>query len=310
MRIGELAGELGLNPRTIRYYEGIGLLPQPDRTGGNYRAYRREDVERLRFIKAAQRLGLTLDEIREVLAFAERGVPPCGFVRERLRREVAAIDARIAELQALRGELAGLEAKAGRLPARALKPGIIQLVDRILQVYVPTVLGAAALAAIVWTAGAWAVTGQVDWSKAVFAALAVLVMGYPCALGMSNPLAHDAGRRDRRRPGNLDALGRGVPGVRPDRPGGAGQDRHADRRPAHGGVPGIRSRVSESELLATASAAEASSEHPLARAIVQAAVAREPDSPDASDFASETGQGVTVTVGGARVAELPDDGSG
>ena len=119
MRIGELAGELGLNPRTIRYYEGIGLLPQPDRTGGNYRAYGREDLERLRFIKAAQRLGLTLDEIREVLAFAERGEPPCGFVRERLRREVAAIDARIAELQALRGELAELEAKAGRLPPPA-----------------------------------------------------------------------------------------------------------------------------------------------------------------------------------------------
>jgi DNA-binding transcriptional MerR regulator/copper chaperone CopZ len=119
MRIGQLAGELGLNPRTIRYYEGIGLLPQPERTGGNYRAYAQEDVQRLRFIRAAQRLGLTLDEIREVLAFAERGEPPCGFVRERLRREVAAIDARIAELQALRGELAGLEAKAERLPPPA-----------------------------------------------------------------------------------------------------------------------------------------------------------------------------------------------
>jgi DNA-binding transcriptional MerR regulator len=119
MQIGELAGELGLNTRTIRYYEGIGLLPEPERTGGNYRAYGREDLERLRFIRAAQRLGLTLDEIREVLAFAERGEPPCGFVRERLRREVAAIDARIAELQALRGELAGFEAEAGRLPPPA-----------------------------------------------------------------------------------------------------------------------------------------------------------------------------------------------
>lgn len=67
MQIGELAGELGLNTRTIRYYEGIGLLPEPERTGGNYRAYGREDLERLRFIRAAQRLGLTLDEIREVL---------------------------------------------------------------------------------------------------------------------------------------------------------------------------------------------------------------------------------------------------
>ncbi len=116
MRIGELAAELGLNPRTIRYYESIGLLPEPERTGGNYRDYGTDDLERLRFIKAAQRLGLTLDEIREVLAFAERGEPPCGFVRERLRREVAAVDARIAELQEMRGELASLEAKAAQLP--------------------------------------------------------------------------------------------------------------------------------------------------------------------------------------------------
>lgn len=116
MRIGELAGELGLNPRTIRYYEAIGLLPEPPRTGGGYRAYNQDDLDRLRFIRAAQRLGLTLDEIREVLAFAERGEPPCGFVRDRLRREVAAIDARIAELLALRGELASLQAKAERLP--------------------------------------------------------------------------------------------------------------------------------------------------------------------------------------------------
>lgn len=70
----------------------------------------------MRFIKAAQRIGLTLDEIREVLTFAERGEPPCAFVRDRPRAEVAAIDQRIRELQALRGELASLEAKADELP--------------------------------------------------------------------------------------------------------------------------------------------------------------------------------------------------
>ena len=116
MRIGELAGELGLNPRTIRYYESAGLLPEPQRTSGNYRSYGAEDARRLRFIKAAQRLGLTLDEIREVLAFAERGQPPCAFVRGRLHAEVATIDARIAELQALRAELTDLEAQADKVP--------------------------------------------------------------------------------------------------------------------------------------------------------------------------------------------------
>lgn len=116
MRIGELAGQLGLNPRTIRYYESVGLLPDPERTGGNYRDYGTGDLERLRFIRAAQQFGLRLDEIREVLAFAERGEPPCGYVRDTLRRQVAAIDTRIAELQELRGELAGLESRAAELP--------------------------------------------------------------------------------------------------------------------------------------------------------------------------------------------------
>lgn len=119
MRIGELAHRLGVNPKTIRYYEDIGLLPDPPRTGANYRVYGEEDLERLRFIKSAQRLGLALDEIREILAFRERGEPPCGFVRDVLRREVASVDARIAELRGLRSELADLDARAERLPPPA-----------------------------------------------------------------------------------------------------------------------------------------------------------------------------------------------
>ena len=116
MRIGELAWQLGVNPKTIRFYEAIGLLPEPSRTRGNYRDYTAEDADRLRFIKTAQRLGLSLDEIGEILGFAERGEPPCGYVRERLHAEVTAIDARIRELRALRAELLDLQAKAARLP--------------------------------------------------------------------------------------------------------------------------------------------------------------------------------------------------
>ncbi len=73
--------------------------------------------------------------------------------------------------------------------ARATKPGIIQLVDAILTYFVPGVLAVSALSFLVWTAGAWIFIGSPDWTRAIFAALSVLVMGYPCALGMATPLA-------------------------------------------------------------------------------------------------------------------------
>lgn len=127
MRIGELAGQLGLNPKTIRYYEHIGLLPDPARTPSGYRLYGKDDAERLRFIRSAQRLGMTLDEIGEILALRERGQQPCAYVRHVLRREVAAIDQRVRELRSLRQELAALEARADELPEA---PGTIcRLID-------------------------------------------------------------------------------------------------------------------------------------------------------------------------------------
>ncbi len=73
--------------------------------------------------------------------------------------------------------------------ARAMKPGILQVVDVVLKYYVPGVLAFGALGFLIWTAGAWAVTGQVNVTRSIFATLAVLVMGYPCALGMATPLA-------------------------------------------------------------------------------------------------------------------------
>ncbi len=73
--------------------------------------------------------------------------------------------------------------------ARALKPGIMQLVEHVLRWFAPGVLIAAGVAFTLWTLGAWVVTGEPNVSRAVFATLAVLVMGYPCALGMATPLA-------------------------------------------------------------------------------------------------------------------------
>lgn len=116
MRIGELADQLGLNPRTIRYYESIGLLPEPERTPSGYRDYDERTGALLTFIKTAQRLGISLDEIREILALRECGEPPCSYVRAVLRQQVDEIDERIAELRHLRKELVTLDQVADDLP--------------------------------------------------------------------------------------------------------------------------------------------------------------------------------------------------
>lgn len=131
MRIGELADRLGVNPKTIRYYEGIELLPDPERTPAGYRVYDEADFERITFIKTAQRLGVTLDEIREILALRESGEQPCGYVRDVLRREVAEIGQRIAELTVLRDELTALEILAEELPESG--PGSCRLINHVRQ---------------------------------------------------------------------------------------------------------------------------------------------------------------------------------
>ncbi len=116
MRIGELAREGGVNPKTIRYYESIGLLPEPDRTASGYRDYEAADLAQLTFIRSAKRLGISLDEIREILAFQRRGEAPCAYVRGVLDAQLHTIDRKIDELRRLRTELRELSIEAGRLP--------------------------------------------------------------------------------------------------------------------------------------------------------------------------------------------------
>ncbi len=128
MRIGELAQRLGLNPKTIRYYESIGLLPQPERTASGYRTYEQSDEDLLIFIRTAQRLGITLDEVREILALRDRGERPCTYVRNVLRRQVAEIHQRITELERLRDELLALEALADSLPEEG---AVCRLIDHV-----------------------------------------------------------------------------------------------------------------------------------------------------------------------------------
>ena len=116
MRIGELADQVGVNPKTVRYYEGIGLLPDPERLPSGYRDYTTTDVERLRFVKAARGLGLSLPEIAEVLKLRQRGERPCQYVVGLLDRQVADLDRRLREMARLRQELVDLKEAADRLP--------------------------------------------------------------------------------------------------------------------------------------------------------------------------------------------------
>jgi DNA-binding transcriptional MerR regulator len=116
VRIGELADRVGVNPKTIRYYEHIALLPVPERDPSGYRDYTEDDVERLNFVKSAQRLGLPLAEISEILRFRERAEPPCDYVLGVLDTQLADLDRRMAEMSALRKELVALRATAAELP--------------------------------------------------------------------------------------------------------------------------------------------------------------------------------------------------
>lgn len=107
-QIGELAGRSGVTPDTVRYYERLGLLPRAPRTTGGFRRYTPAALDRVRFIKQAQALGLTLREIRDLVAYQDRGgLTRCRQVRDLLRTKLAEIEARVSELEAFRATLTG-----------------------------------------------------------------------------------------------------------------------------------------------------------------------------------------------------------
>ncbi|MBE9376342.1 cation-translocating P-type ATPase [Saccharopolyspora sp. HNM0983] len=185
--------------------------------------------------------------------------------------------------------------------SRALKPGILHLVDKVLRVYTPTVLSISALALVAWLAGSWLVTGDPDVHRAVFASLGVLVMGYPCAVGIAAPLAivrgtgHAADAGIVMRTGEAFQTFRLVRRIVLDKTGTLTQGRPTVR--AVESVDGGEKNA----VLALAAAAEDPSEHPLARAVVTAAQDQGLAVETADEFASMTGSGVRATVGGQRV---------
>lgn len=115
MLIGRVATRSGVSAKTIRYYEAIGLLPEPERHANGYRDYPEAILERLGFIRAAQASGFTLGEIREIIAFRDQGQRPCDHVRNLISRHAADVERRIAELQLVRDGLDRLARRASRL---------------------------------------------------------------------------------------------------------------------------------------------------------------------------------------------------
>jgi DNA-binding transcriptional MerR regulator len=112
MKIGELAALSGTTPKTIRFYEQAAVLTEPTRTPSGYRDYGPEFVDRLRFIRRAQAAGLSLRDVRQILAIYDRGDAPCAHVRRVLIGRLEQVRAQIAELVTLETHLETLLAHA------------------------------------------------------------------------------------------------------------------------------------------------------------------------------------------------------
>src|SRR6056297_1348907 len=105
LSIGTLATRTGTNVQTVRYYEQIGLLPEPERTEGGQRRYGADDLTRLAFIRQGRQLGFTLDAIRELLDLSDNPKRSCSEVDLIARRQLRDVEHRITRLEALQGEL-------------------------------------------------------------------------------------------------------------------------------------------------------------------------------------------------------------
>ncbi|MWG34731.1 heavy metal translocating P-type ATPase [Halomarina oriensis] len=189
--------------------------------------------------------------------------------------------------------------------ARTMKPGVVQLADRVLKYFVPGVLTIAVasflfwiLVPVVWSGGPFGTEANVQ--RGAFAALAVLVLGYPCALGMATPLALIRGgglaanRGILMRSGDAFQIFQDVDTIVLDKTGTITK-----------GEPAVEEVVAfdgnESDVLTRAASAEAFSEHPLADAILDCADERGVEFPDPDEFDSVTGKGIRAEVDEMRI---------
>jgi len=130
LKVGAVAKAAGVGAQTLHYYERLGLLPRPKRSAANYRLYSPEAVRRVRFIKKAQALGLTLEETKQILDLKDHGREPCRKVAELGEKHLREIDAHLTRLRAYRRALAQavgavrLRKRSARGPRKTFPSGI------------------------------------------------------------------------------------------------------------------------------------------------------------------------------------------
>ena len=105
LSIGTMSRNTGTKVQTIRYYEKIGLLREPDRTSGGQRRYEHSDLDRLAFIRHSRQLGFSLEAIRELLDLADHPEQSCVEADSIARRQLVQVEQRLLRLQALKAEL-------------------------------------------------------------------------------------------------------------------------------------------------------------------------------------------------------------
>ena len=125
MKIGEVAKHTGVSIDTVRFYERVGVLPEPARRPSGYREYEQDTVERIRLARELQTLGLSLDEVAQALAAHDAGGATCESERWRLDVVLDRVDARIAELTTLRHRIVDAQAACASGHCLFVRPGVV-----------------------------------------------------------------------------------------------------------------------------------------------------------------------------------------
>lgn len=127
--IGQAARHVGISTRAIRLWEARGLIPPAPRTSARYRTFSEADLSSMRFIRKAQRLGLTLDQIQRVVEASQAGNRPCGEVRRLIDHRIRDIDGAISELMRLRASLEAARHDDGSQDIAASDPCVCHIIE-------------------------------------------------------------------------------------------------------------------------------------------------------------------------------------